>query len=267
MANVPNTSKDVSPRDRTSGPLVVNMTMTVELGLKARLIEEETINKKREDKNMKKYTMIAAAAVAGLTLSAGSSYGQLVQNNNVNNTPTQTTSVYAGPTLQTQNPSFNNGPQQGNLQSEVIASGAITPNAGGSAYNGLIFGFQVSEAANSGDFIDTLSLSGFNLGSVWIETTGLGSAGDPTTYNLFHGVLTVDFNPDGVLQGTSSAWIYVFTTANFFGVNNASVTDGVSANTTDLAPVPEANTIVAGALMLLPLGIGAVRAIRKERTA
>jgi hypothetical protein len=35
----------------------------------------------------------------------------------------------------------------------------------------------------------------------------------------------------------------------------------------DPAQVPEASTIMAGALMLLPLGIGAVRAIRKERTA
>jgi hypothetical protein len=33
------------------------------------------------------------------------------------------------------------------------------------------------------------------------------------------------------------------------------------------APVPEASTIMAGALMLLPLGIGAVRSLRKERTA
>jgi hypothetical protein len=33
------------------------------------------------------------------------------------------------------------------------------------------------------------------------------------------------------------------------------------------ATVPEASTIMAGALMLLPLGIGAVRSLRKERTA
>jgi hypothetical protein len=39
------------------------------------------------------------------------------------------------------------------------------------------------------------------------------------------------------------------------------------SNIPDPAPVPEASTIMAGALMLLPLGIGAVRAIRKERTA
>jgi hypothetical protein len=33
------------------------------------------------------------------------------------------------------------------------------------------------------------------------------------------------------------------------------------------APVPEGSTVVAGALMLLPLGIGAFRALRKERLA
>ena len=31
------------------------------------------------------------------------------------------------------------------------------------------------------------------------------------------------------------------------------------------APVPEASTVMAGALMLLPFGIGAVRSLRKER--
>lgn len=34
-----------------------------------------------------------------------------------------------------------------------------------------------------------------------------------------------------------------------------------------LTPVPEASTVMAGALMLLPLGIGAIRAVRKERVA
>jgi hypothetical protein len=32
------------------------------------------------------------------------------------------------------------------------------------------------------------------------------------------------------------------------------------------APVPEASTMLAGALLLLPLGIGAIRSLRKERT-
>jgi hypothetical protein len=32
------------------------------------------------------------------------------------------------------------------------------------------------------------------------------------------------------------------------------------------APVPEASTVMAGALMLLPFGIGAMRSLRRERT-
>ena len=33
------------------------------------------------------------------------------------------------------------------------------------------------------------------------------------------------------------------------------------------APVPEPTTLVAGALLLLPFGVGAIRSLRKERTA
>ncbi len=38
-------------------------------------------------------------------------------------------------------------------------------------------------------------------------------------------------------------------------------------STLTVSSVPEASTVMAGALMLLPLGIGALRAIRKDRTA
>lgn len=38
-------------------------------------------------------------------------------------------------------------------------------------------------------------------------------------------------------------------------------------STLTVSSVPEASTVMAGALMLLPLGIGAFRAIRKDRTA
>lgn len=64
-------------------------------------------------------------------------------------------------------------------------------------------------------------------------------------------------NSTGPLNGSS----YYLTIED---VINGSVN---SADTTFVSSVPEANTLVAGALMLLPLGIGAVRAIRKERVA
>jgi len=64
-------------------------------------------------------------------------------------------------------------------------------------------------------------------------------------------------NHTGVLSGSS----YYLTLED---VINGNIT---SADSTFVTAVPEANTLVAGALMLLPLGIGAVRAIRKERVA
>ena len=41
----------------------------------------------------------------------------------------------------------------------------------------------------------------------------------------------------------------------------------IYGGTATATPVPEASTVVAGALMLLPLGVGAIRALRKERAS
>jgi hypothetical protein len=46
-----------------------------------------------------------------------------------------------------------------------------------------------------------------------------------------------------------------------YGTGGNVTVDGVPGT----APVPEASTVVAGALMLLPLGVGAIRALRKEK--
>ena len=208
---------------------------------------------------MKKSTLIAAA-VGGIALCAASSQAQVVANGagNVN-----TTVVYGGVAaapLASQNPAFAQNIQTGNLLSQVYTAGSLTDPAG---YTGLTFAFQVSESGP--DFIDHISVSGFNLSSVYIEYAGSGVA--PTFAQLFNGVLTIDFSPHNVLTGQTSDLIYVFTTATAYAGNVASVDNSFSANTTDLAPVPEASTVMAGALMVLPLGIGAIRALRKERTA
>lgn len=49
------------------------------------------------------------------------------------------------------------------------------------------------------------------------------------------------------------------------GTGQYGISGFVAFNVTP-SPVPEAPTIIAGALMLLPLGVGAIRAVRKERT-
>ncbi|HTV63940.1 MAG TPA: hypothetical protein VMH30_15375 [Verrucomicrobiae bacterium] len=91
-------------------------------------------------------------------------------------------------------------------------------------------------------------------------------AGVPDYAQLAGDTLTIDLFPN-TPTGGSSDLIYVFTSADSYGVNGATADDGVSANTTDLAPVPEPSTVMAGALMILPLGFGAFRALRKERIA
>lgn len=88
--------------------------------------------------------------------------------------------------------------------------------------------------------------------STWVyqNSTQLGGKADSTSGPVV--------NATGVLSGSS----YYLTLED---VINGSVTSADSTFTS--SAVPEANTLVAGALMLLPLGIGAVRAIRKERVA
>ena len=68
---------------------------------------------------------------------------------------------------------------------------------------------------------------------------------------------TVSFTSDyGPTLGTASA--------NDGGVSWSTANAG-STLVPVPAPVPEASTVMAGALMLLPFGIGAVRSLRKER--
>ena len=45
------------------------------------------------------------------------------------------------------------------------------------------------------------------------------------------------------------------------------VDPGVDINTNSITPVPEPSTIVAGALLLLPFGVGAIRSLRRDRKA
>lgn len=134
-------------------------------------------------------------------------------------------------------------------------------------YTGYTFVYQVSETGST--TVNTISLDGYAaMTSVYVAIVASSGAGVPDYAQLSGGVLTIDLFPN-TPTGGSSDLIYVYTSANTFGVNGATADDGVSANTTDLAPaaVPEASTVMAGALMILPLGFGAFRALRKERIA
>jgi hypothetical protein len=80
------------------------------------------------------------------------------------------------------------------------------------------------------------------------------------------GSIAWDFTTTPVQGGMNSYYMIVYTDLTQFGTSGATVQDGTSINTLPIyAPVPEPTTVLAGALMLLPLGIGAMRCLRKER--
>jgi hypothetical protein len=67
-------------------------------------------------------------------------------------------------------------------------------------------------------------------------------------------------------QGAASYLLYIQTDVTTVGAGTGLEQDNFQALGNTLAPIPEPTTIAAGALMLLPLGIGAMRSLRKDRT-
>jgi len=228
-------------------------------------LKHETINKRQRRVNMKNYKTVIGAAVAGLTLAAVSSQAQL----------DLTGGTIVGKLLNQQltgiAPGSNVGANNGQVSSWVISGAAADPN-------GLIFVYQ--DVNNGLGPIDNAEFTGFpgpdvTSAQAYLFTLGLGFGAAPSliagffpTPAVFGG--TVTFENGNMPVGDTSYFLAVLTTDTAFAGNFGQIQDGFSAQGNILAPatpVPEANTVVAGALMLLPLGIGAVRALRKERTA
>lgn len=234
---------------------------------------------------MKNYKTVIGAAAMGLALAAVSGNAQVISplaTGNLNLTSgsgaTLDTSL-TGQELTGVSPGGNVGANNGSISTWVVSDSSIDSH-------GLIFIYQV---VNNGiDPIDNVELTGFNPNVVigagsyssLTFTSTLGASpvagtdstpGDPPTTpyflteNTFGGTATFENGDLGV--GGTSDFLVVLTDQPTWTGNNGQIQDSFSASGNILVPVPEANTIVAGALMLLPLGIGAVRALRKERVA
>jgi hypothetical protein len=225
---------------------------------------------------MKNYKMIAAVAGAGLALSAASSQAQVTIQlaNNVGSAITftgvgsgNTTFALGGFDVTSTSP--NDGTLNGQLGTlsggtgySLVASSYSGPgtvqsvNISGTeqlSLDGLTatVGFKQLSSLNMGDVIDTTGV---------LNLTGISYSGTDASLLALKNDGSANF--DVTFQG--------YTVGNLLALGTgATDTSSFSATiaASSASPVPEANTIVAGALMLLPLGIGAVRAIRKERTA
>jgi len=116
----------------------------------------------------------------------------------------------------------------------------------------------------AGDYLTSFTIGG-NASPLFTSTMAITQSGGGTG--------SVGSNSVGwtwlLSQDVATATV-AFTSQYGPGANTFTVND----NGTDWgsppaipAPVPEASTTLAGALMILPLGIGAFRALRKERMA
>jgi len=157
--------------------------------------------------------------------------------------------------------------------------GTITPPGGGFVINvpATSLGGGVFESSISG--IGSVSLSDSLTGASLSGTIQLIQLISGTGINEPNFAINVLWNNyvagtgNSILQtlhGSSAASLGFSVTALGYtsGTQTWFTTPSPTAYTGTItpAPVPEASTVVAGALMLLPLGIGAIRAVRKDRT-
>jgi hypothetical protein len=153
------------------------------------------------------------------------------------------------------------GPISGGTDTDTLTTKVYSGDTA-NTLGGLTFVYTVTCAA--GDVVG-LTVDGF-LGSVAVDNYA-GTATDAVSarYGTTAGNINFQWATD---QGAPKTLIVVVDTSSpVYAQNAANTQDGTAINLTDLAPVPEPTTIVAGALMLLPLGIGAVRSLRKERVS
>jgi len=214
---------------------------------------------------MKNYKTIIAAVVAGVALTAVTSQATITVIGQPNaevapatygaNILTTLVSPYVSPV----NSGFS-----GTFTSWVIKAGA-DPIATANGFLGLTFVFQ---ASSIGGVIESISVNGFlgNIGATYVPVNAVHPVAGSGVTQSAAGVVKVTWPaPDG--YNGAGDYVYIYTSATGYTTAFDSVQDGSSATPLGLAPVPEPSTVVAGALMLLPFGIGAIRSLRKDRTA
>jgi len=151
----------------------------------------------------------------------------------------------------------------GSLTSTVYSGG------NGSTQGGYTFVYALSQLLAASDAVDGLSLGGFagtTFTVAYIATGTVSAAGSIYSVNPTSGAITITLG-NYLKPGNTLDDIVVYDSASSYAGNSAGVLDNVGVATADLAPIPEPTTVMAGALMLLPFGIGAIRSLRKDRTA
>jgi hypothetical protein len=228
--------------------LLVKYKLKIEFGS----VAEPKTKQRRKNKNMKKLTTIAAAAALVAIGHSAQAQITLISPN------TDDTSPIAGAVY------TPTGTLEDSISSGFSLSGVGVTDAGSlasSVYTGGLQGGEVfvyTFTLTSGD-IDGITVSGFSGNLDVSSTLGLNE--------LDYSDGAIDFTLSSKDEAPTTVTFVVQTSQTGFGGTELAYKDQNAGDIATLAPVPEPSSIMAGALMLLPLGIGAVRAIRKERAA
>jgi hypothetical protein len=221
---------------------------------------------------MKNYKTIIAAVVAGLACSAASTYASITYN--------FSDALIANSGIQFNgNSTFQINPTAPTVEFEGFI--------GGTLYGGYITGAPWTIGAitiNGATQSATVTTPGvFTIITASGNLTGNLSFGTITTTGTGDNInLAGAINVNGISYSGTDANILALLGGNTSGIFSLSaqynsgdtltqLTHGSEAgNPTTFSgsfnAVPEPTTIVAGALMLLPLGIGALRSLRKEQS-
>jgi hypothetical protein len=206
---------------------------------------------------MKNNKTIIGVAFAGLMLAATTSQASL----------SLTSETTSGQTLSGQAASLftSTGTQIGTSWSQNYSVGSGSSTDAGTfvtsvySYNGGdLFVYAVTLSA--GD------LSGITASSFSGPVSGASSVGTTSFVNNNGGVI-FDLGGASVIGTTYD--FAVWTPDTIIVPGQVGIKDDTTANEASLSAtaVPEASTVMAGMLMILPLGVGAFRALRKERMA
>ncbi len=121
----------------------------------------------------------------------------------------------------------------------------------------------VYQLADFNDQVNTLSLNGFNLPSVYMGFNGSGVA--PSEATLNNGVLSLSF-PGIISPGGISDYLYVYTSDTLSSVSTANAVDSANSTTSNgaqiLAPVPEPSSVA-----MLLAGFASLGFIARHRRA
>lgn len=202
---------------------------------------------------------MALAVVAGLAMSAATSQAQVMLNfsgGNIVFTPGGSfTFAGTGFTVTTATGTDVGGDI--GLTGTISGNYTFGPVSGSNPYVAPVQGTGSLSLSGLTATVSFIEMSSFNQGTTINDQLQINlsnvsySGGNPDLSALAASGIAV---MDVVVPGYNVEQLYT-----------NSVTDSYSGTIT--SAVPEPSTIVAGALMLLPLGIGTFRALRKERTA